>query len=463
MRRNLADDAKAIWNAGVQSVLGDQLLRHTIVIDGSLMLINDLIVDRSEFDRILVVGGGKAASAMADGLEQAIGQWAPLEGWINVPDGTERPLKSVEVYPARPAGVNEPTQRAVAGTEQILRRVREAGPRDLCIVLLSGGGSALLVAPKPGVSLADKLAVTRLMSAGGAPIDELNTVRRRLSEIKGGGLIRGFRGCRMITLILSDVLGDPLDLIASGPTVNERLPLADAGEILSRYDPERRLPESIYRALETPPRSDAIERSIDRDQAGRDAWIVLGNNAAAVDAAGVMAERLGYSHAMTTALQSEGAAESVGEHLAKMAIEMLANDRAPGGSSPDCLITGGEPTVTLAPVEIRGRGGRNQQLVLAAMVALERNPRWCEALWDTMVMLSGGTDGEDGPTDAAGAILTGAVWRARRDQKLDPIDFLRRNDADNFFALTGGRLTTGPTGTNVCDVRVLVVSPTGKG
>jgi hydroxypyruvate reductase len=336
--------------------------------------------------------------------------------------------------------------------------------------LLSGGGSALLPAPAPGVSLEEKQAVTRLLSAGGANIQELNTVRKQLSRIKGGGLARACRAGRLISLIISDVLGDPLDVIASGPTVPDRSTPAEALAILERYlrGDERVAPASLaYLRAQA-----GFDPANFRHSAGQPTCqvtsFVIGNNAVAVDAAGVEAERRGYSHAMDAAAKLEGPAEEVGRHLARMALRMQTE---PG---PDCLITGGEPTVQLASAEIRGKGGRNQQLVLAALVELANlgfgnwdwelkanrvsgNPQSPISNPQTLALLSGGTDGEDGPTDAAGAILDAGVVRHMHALRLDPADFLRRNDAYHFFEQTGGLIRTGPTHTNVCDVRVVVV------
>jgi glycerate-2-kinase len=214
---------------------------------------------------------------------------------------------------------------------------------------------------------------------------------------------------------------------------------------LKRLDPDRTAPESIYRHLEAAVGKSARQESIRCEVTN----LVIGNNAVAVDAAGVEAERRGYSHAMQAATKLEGAAEEVGVHLAEMALSMKSND------GPDCLITGGEPTVRLAPPDIRGKGGRNQQLVLAA---IERLMNGGNNSADGIVLLSGGTDGEDGPTDAAGALLTADLVQAMREKGLDPVDYLRRSDAYSFFSQLDGLIKTGPTHTNVCDLRVLVVS-----
>lgn len=301
-------------------------------------------------------------------------------------------------------------------------------------------------APVEGVSLADKVALTKFLSSAGANIQELNTVRKHLSRIKGGGLARACRAGRLITLIISDVIGDPLDVIASGPTVEDTSSAAEALAILQRLDSERLVPASIYTHLESS--AGSLKRKPPRCEVTN---LVIGNNAVAVDAAGIEAERRGYSHAMQAATKLEGPAEAIGVHLAEMALSMKGTD------GPDCLITGGEPIVRLAPPELRGKGGRNQQLVLAALARLLQAG---ENSAEGIVLLSGGTDGEDGPTDAAGAMLTEKLIAEMHGSKLDPASFLRRNDAYRFFEQLGGLIKTGPTHTNVCDLRVVTISRT---
>ena len=458
-------DAIAIWQAGVDAVRAEPLVRRVTRTDGDRLLIEDHSWDRREYDRILVVGGGKAAAAMARGFAAAVGQWLPIQGWVNVPGGTEgdsagtgREIAGIHVHPARPPGVNEPTPEAVQGTERILELFENATPRDLCVTLLSGGGSALLPAPAPGISLDDKLVVTRRLSESGADITELNTVRKWLSAIKGGRLWERCRGRSLITLVLSDVLGDPLELIASGPTVADTSTPDDALAVLRKYDPDRTLPEAVYGRLRS-----ARAGNLGKQETARRVpviHLVIGNNAVAVDAAGSCAERLGYNHAMHSARRCEGPAEEVGRQLASMAIEMLGTGRSASRPShrTNCLITGGEPTVMLAPPERRGRGGRNQQLVLAAYLALH-DAGLSDSQWSRLALVSGGTDGEDGPTDAAGAVIDADLHRRVTALGLDPADALNRNDAYTFFRAAGGLLRTGPTGTNVCDVRVLVIRP----
>lgn len=463
---NLRQDAVEIWNAGVDAVRAEGLVRREVIVDGDRLIIGAQQWKRCDFDRVLVVGAGKAGAAMTRGLIASLGDWLPVSGWVNVPAGTEiskiidgkSMAGNVRLHPARPAGINEPAAEGVIGTEQIIQKVSNAGKRDLCIALISGGGSALMPAPHFKISLADKLKVTRFLSGAGADITELNTVRKHLSRIKGGGLLMACQAAELITLVLSDVLGDPLDLIASGPTVIDSSTPDQALVVLETYDLEKCLPESVYRALRFEINNSKREPQVQAKdvEVCRHTTLVIGNNAVAVDEAGIVAERRGYNHVMQSARQSEGAAEDVGRRLAEMAIHMLRAETVTHHN--DCLITGGEPTVKLAPEAIRGLGGRNQQLILSAYQTLLASDL-SEREWQSLCLLSGGTDGEDGPTDAAGAILDDQVHQSAQRQQLNPEEFLDRNDAYHFFQRTGGLLKTGPTGTNVCDVRVVVVAP----
>lgn len=453
--RSLLADAQRIWRAGLEAVRPERLLAEAIRREGDRLVIENGVGQAAELDlkrlgRLIIVGGGKAGASMAQGLEAALGPLLPESkqprGFLSVPGGCAEPTESIRLVEGRPAGVNEPRAEGEAAAREMLDLVSQAGPDDVCLCLLSGGGSALLPAPEPPVTLEAKLLVTQLLSAGGAAIEQLNTVRQHLSLFKGGGLARACRAGRLVTLVLSDVLGDPLDLIASGPTIQPKSTPADALAILEDFGlaDRRELEDAVAllkqksEAPKPPPPSCECQT------------LILANNATAVDAAGVEAEKLGYRHAMDCARQSEGPAEEVGRQLAEMALSMRD---APEPHGPNCLITGGEPTVELAPSEVRGKGGRNQQLVLAAM----------ERLGDArgVALLSGGTDGEDGPTDAAGAMVDQEIaQKANRDAIADS---LHRNDAYRFFEPLGGLLVTGPTHTNVCDLRVVTVDKVAGG
>jgi glycerate 2-kinase len=440
----LRADAERIWRAGVAAVLPERLVPENVCVDGDWLAVGDEHLDLGSIGRIAIVGAGKAAGAMAVALENAIGprlvDEKRVSGWVNVPADCVVPTKRVRLHAARAPGVNEPTTEGVAGTRRILEIVSSLGSDDLCFCLLTGGGSALLPAPVPGISLEDKIRVTRLISAAGANIEQLNVVRQNLSIIKGGGLARACRAGRLISLVISDVLGDPLDLIASGPTVQSRSTASDALAVLEALGI---IGDVSISTIVDYLRRNASEPSKPQAAVAAGTHLVIGNNATAVDGAGVEAERIGYSHAMISATKSEGPAEEVGRHLASMAVHMRED------AGPDCLISGGEPTVKLVDERRRGKGGRNQQLALAALTELGD----CEEI----CVLSGGTDGEDGPTDAAGAVVDSEVVRRALTARLDASDFLARNDAYTFFQKCGGLLITGPTQTNVCDLRVVVV------
>ena len=459
----LRSDAARIWRAGVAAVAPQRLIREHVRVDGESLRVGDELIDLRPIGQIAIVGAGKAAGAMAVALEEVLGPWLLAEknvsGWVNVPADCTVPSHNVILHAARPAGVNEPRPEGVEGTRRILELVASLGPNDLCLCVISGGGSALLPAPVPEISLDDKIELTRLLSAAGADIEQLNTVRRELSLVKGGGLAGACNAGRLISLIISDVLGDPVDLIASGPTVERESTPADALAVLRDLQlTDEPTIAPVVRCLQRGRESFATgdfdhgqrlpvakdSRPLSHGQLKKVTNLIIGNNAAAVDAAGIEAERLGYSHAMISATHSEGPAEDVGHHLAEMALRMR------DGPGPDCLISGGEPTVSLIEASQRGKGGRNQQLALAALTKLGD----CQGI----VLLSAGTDGEDGPTDAAGAIVTEEVVRRAREQQLNPLDYLSRNDAYAFFEASGGLFITGPTQTNVCDLRVVFVN-----
>ncbi len=439
------EDLLEIFNSGVEAVQSDRLVERTLRLQGPFLVVGDAEpINLTDVNRIVVVGAGKAGAGMARGVERVFRSEpefaSRIEGWINVPADCVEELGRIHLHAARPAGVNEPTEAGVRGAAEILRLVGSVGPRDICLCLVSGGGSALMPYPVEGITLADKQKVTRFLAAAGANIEELNTVRKHLSRVKGGGLAAACKQGRLYTLIISDVLGDPLDVIASGPTVSDTTTAEDALAVLNEYEAAPwGIPPVVFEVLsrEFPSRRGGFAVPVYNQ--------IIGNNATAVDAAGAAAERLGYSHAMISAAECEGPAEEIGRHLAEMALSMR------DGGGPDCLISGGEPTVKLADASVRGKGGRNQQLALAAL----------ESLLDdggrNIALLSGGTDGEDGPTDAAGAFFDEEILKIALSRGLAPADFLARNDAYHFFEPLDALLKTGPTHTNVCDLRIVLV------
>jgi hydroxypyruvate reductase len=435
----LRSDAVQIWRAGVDAVLPKALIPRWVRCDSQLLSIGDEHFPLSEVPRLVVIGGGKAGVAMTTAFERAVEDtpWADrLSGWANVPDQPElNQLRTrVNLHAARPLGVNEPTAAGVQGTNEILRIVSSLAPNDLCVVLLSGGGSALLPAPIEGITLADKQAVTRGLMRAGATIQELNLVRKRLSRIKGGGLARAATCRRMIVLAISDVIGDPLDVIASGPAFPDTSTDAEALDILSRLDA---VPPRIITALKSPkPPVARIRTKVTHH--------VIANNRTAVEAAAGEARQLGYDVAMTE-WDRPGVAHRLGAEFALK----LADLPAAGTTHRHCLISGGEPVIEVTPDRpLRGKGGRNQEIALAAT-----HCRWREGL-NGICLVAGGTDGEDGPTDAAGGIADAITWETARALGLDPGRSLSRHDAYAFLEAANGLLKTGLTGTNVMDLRV---------
>lgn len=450
----LREHAIEIWKAGVAAVASDRLVRNAVTCDGRTLTVCQNEFELASLNRIIVLGTGKAGAGMAGAIESLLGEQltdAKVSGWVNVPADCVRPLRRIVLHGARPAGLNEPTEAGVIGTQRILELARDAGPNDLVLVLISGGGSALSPAPVPGISLADKQAVTRFLMRSGAAIQELNTVRKHLSLFKGGGLARAASRARaVITLIISDVIGDPLDVIASGPTVEDTSTAADALAVLERFrarPPD--VPDSVFVSLRSESRSLA-SGSDGRGAANQVHNHVIGNNDTAVDAAVLKAGELGY-WTMSSQCEVAGEAQKVGRQIAEECRQLLNHPHAPAGISRFCIISGGEPVVRLSPTELPRKGGRNQEVALAALLHL-----WNDGL-DRIAILSGGTDGEDGPTNAAGAVVDEPLRQAAIAKGLNPAEFLAINNSYPFFERAGGLLLTGPTHTNVMDLRVAVV------
>ena len=439
-------DAEAIWMAGVDAVDSARLVRAVLKRDDSALEVCGERFELASLGRLIVVGAGKAGAGMALGLEEALGPElldTKVEGWINVPADCVRPMRRIHLHAARPAGLNEPTEAGVFGSQKILELVQSLHENDLCLVLISGGGSALLPLPIKGISLADKQAVTRHLSRSGATIHELNAVRKRLSRIKGGGLLRAASAGQMMALIISDVIGDPLDVIASGPTVCDHGTAADALAVLERsQEPNDSIPHSVWRVLREQVASGEV-REVPRVTCRN---CIIGNNETALNAAIDCARSLGYEVRSLGAGRG-GISRDIGIELAEACLAA----RTESSAKPICFVGGGEPIVRLAPTERPRVGGRNQEVALSACCRL-----WSENL-QGLAILSGGTDGEDGPTDAAGAICDETIRDAARRSSLDPFDFLSINDSYTFFDRAGGLLKTGPTHTNVMDLQVAVV------
>ena len=432
--------ALQIFQAGLQSVDPVEAIARHVTVDDHMLRIGAQQFDLEDYDRVVVVGAGKAGAPMAKAIEDILGNRI-ADGVIVVKDGHGLPLKKIKV---REASHPVPDARGVQGTEEILSLVKAAGKRDMVICVISGGGSALLIAPVEGVSLEDQQDATRLLLACGATIHEFNTVRKHLSRVKGGRLAQMAYPATVVSLILSDVVGDDLDVIASGPTVPDSSTFQDAEKILRDYGiwdqaapaVRRHLAKGSCGRIEDTPKSDhaAFEHC---------SQLLVGTNLQALEAAGREAQKIGYRPLILSS-KVEGEAREVAKFYAAIAREILssANPLQP----PACVLAGGETTVTLTG---DGRGGRNQEFALAAALAIDG--------LDGIFVLSGGTDGTDGPTDAAGAIADGTTLARAHKKGLDAKDFLQRNDSYNFFDRLDDLLMTGPTRTNVMDIYLLLV------
>jgi glycerate 2-kinase len=396
----------------------EAVLRH-VRREGEILIADKQRFDLARFRNVYVIGAGKATAQMARAVEKLLGRRI-TGGLINAPAPAK--LRRIEV---KVAGHPIPDQRGVSGARRIAQIATQATADDLVICLISGGASALLPLPAPPFTLAKKQRVTRSLLASGATIHEINCVRKHMSALKGGKLARLVEPATLLTLVLSDVIGDRLDAIGSGPTVPDRTTLAEARAICAKYSIEIEFPQTA-----------------ELSKKGWGSIVLVGSNTLAVEAAAEEAKRLGYNTLILSTFV-QGEAREIGRVHAAIAHEVHGHGRPI--ARPACIISGGETTVTIRG---KGRGGRNQELALAA--AIDISGWWT----DDVAILSAGTDGVDGPTDAAGAIVdTGTIHRGKRD----PSRFLQNNDSYHFLKASGDLIKTGPTGTNVADIQVILV------
>lgn len=444
----LRDDAIEIWKTGVHAVDSERLVRQNLAMDGNDLIVCGNRIPLKECQKIEVVGAGKAGAGMARGVQAAFAEARrfpelsrlQLQGWINVPEDCVEDCGSIQLHGARPAGINEPTESGVYGTRDILRRVSRLTEQDLCLVLISGGGSALLPAPVEQISLADKLAVTRALASAGAAIEELNIVRSQLSSVKGGGLVQNCNAGLMVALIISDVTGDPLEYIASGPTVDGTSTPADALRVLKKYaSAANPIPMAVNEYLTSMQDRPALPHSKSCQNH------IIGANRVALDAAADKATELGYE-VVNMGSENCGNARNHGATLAQKLASLRDKWEDESGI---CVLAGGETTVQLATTTTERKGGRNQEVVLSAINEFSSPEQWRD-----MVLLSGGTDGEDGPTDAAGAVADEQIVYEISKRGLCVQDFLAINNSYPILETVNGLLKTGPTHTNVMDLAV---------
>lgn len=438
--KNLRRHARQIFLASLQAADPVQaILRHCRV-DGEVLTAGNRHYRLNRFRNIYVIGAGKASAAMAQAVEKLLGRRIS-GGSVTVKYGHGARLKRIQV---QEAGHPVPDQAGVEGSIRIAEIARQAGPQDLVICLISGGASALTPLPSAPVTLAEKQATTRLLLDCGADIKEINTVRKHLSDIKGGQLARLAAPATLLSLVLSDVIGDPLDAIGSGPTVADTTTFQDAQAILDRYHLFDTAPPTVVERI----RRGVAGEIPDTPKAGDPAFekthnLIVGSNRMAVHAARQKARQLGYRTVVLSTM-IEGETREVARVHAAIAKEIQESGQPL--RPPACVISGGETTVT---IHGSGLGGRNQEFVLAAAIDLAGR--------HNVVVLSGGTDGTDGPTDAAGAIADGQTLARAAARGQSAAASLANNDSYHFFEGLGDLVKTGPTRTNVMDVRLLLV------
>lgn len=434
-------DATAIFYAATNAVNGSRTVFQHCRMDGDIFHAQDLSFNLKHFDRILVAGAGKASAPMADAIEKLAGGRIS-GGVISVKYGHGKCLENIRVIEA---GHPVFDQNSVAAAEAIMSTAASAGNRDLVIFLLSGGGSALMAQPAPPLTLSEKQAAVKQLLLSGADIESFNTVRKHLSLIKGGWLAKAAYPATLLTLIISDVVGDKPDIIASGPTVPDTGTYENCLQIVKQYRLSDTLPPGIIKRLkdgaagklpETPRKDDPVfEKTHTR---------IIAANRTALEAARIKAASLGYNTIILSS-QIEGNTRHAARLLSSVAKEVKksGNPIRP----PACILSGGETTVVVSG---DGKGGRNQEFALASAFEI--------AGMDRTVVLGGGTDGTDGPTDAAGGIVDGDTIRKARKRGINAENYLSRNDSYRFLDRTGNLLVTGPTDTNVMDIHVFLIA-----
>jgi len=426
LKLKLRRDALRIFKAALRAADPFEAVRRQVrVQNGRVLRVGTRRYDLDRIDHIYVLGAGKASARMAQAIERQLGKRITA-GLINTKHGHMAPLRRIEL---NECGHPVPDEAGRGGAQRILELARQAGSRDLVICAISGGASALLPLPLASATLEAKQLLTSELLRCGADIHEMNTIRKHISGIKGGQLAAAAAPAAVISLILSDVIGDDLDVIGSGPTAPDRSTVDDARRILKKFglaEPE---------LAETPKPDDHAFRRVQN--------LVVGSNAIAIAAAANEAKQLGY-RGLVLSTMIEGETREVARVHAAITKEVVTSGRPI--RPPACIISGGETTVT---IHGDGLGGRNQEFALAAAIDI--------AGLENVAVLSAGTDGTDGPTDAAGAIADGRTVARARELGLEAAAYLRNNDSYHFFEALGDLVKTGPTGTNVADVRLVLI------
>lgn len=416
------------------------LLKSQVTVENSILCAGKYRFDLNEIGNIYVVGGGKAAAAMTIALEEVLDEHI-TEGIVNVPKGDGSKTHRVKT---QEASHPIPNEAGADGARRMLAIAEDAREEDLIIVLISGGGSSLMPLPRGNVTLEDKQHLTNRLLKSGAKINEINTVRKHISDFKGGWLAKKAYPATVLNLVLSDVVGDSLESIASGPTVPDSTTFSDARRVLEKYRLWRNAPSSVRELLSAGENGTAAETPKADDPAFKKVYsLILGN----CRTAAVAAYRNLKNRGLNTLLLSstlEGEAKCVGAILGSLANNIAeANEPIP---KPAAIVVAGETTVTIIG---KGVGGRNQELILAAALNLRQN--------EGVAIASLSTDGIDGPTTVAGAIADAQTLKRAAELGLEPNEFLDQNDSYNFFSKLEDAITTGPTGTNVNDISVITI------
>jgi len=437
---SIRNDAKAIYFAGLDAVNPGAAIKKYCYCEDDRLWVDKTPYHLGNINNVYVIGAGKASAPMAAAIEQLLGTRI-TRGLVNVKYHHTVPLEHIELTEA---GHPLPDDNGLRGTKAILDILSDAGEKDLVICLISGGGSALLTLPVNGIEFKDKQETTRILLSCGARIQEMNAIRKHLSRVKGGRLAKAAFPAPLICLILSDVVDDHLDVIASGPTVPDHSTFKDCMEIIEKYRLVGTVPDTVLRyfaegirdsTLETPKESDPEFNVVHN--------LIIGNNTSALWAAKEKAIALGYESMVLSSL-IEGETRDVARVHAAIGREIIRTGNPV--SPPACILSGGETTVTLRG---KGLGGRNQEFVLTGAVDI-RDEKY-------IVMLSAGTDGTDGPTDAAGAIADTYTFSRAMSLGIEPELHLRDNDSYHFFESLGDLFITGPTNTNVMDLRIMLI------
>jgi glycerate 2-kinase len=452
----LFDVAQSLSESALWAVDPGRLVNTGVRREGDSLRLLGETFDLGSFEKVWLIAFGKAAAGMAEALADVLGDRLTAGLVVTPALGQEGDVTRDYRLEYFEAAHPVPDERSVEAARRVLALAEKAGASDLVFICLSGGGSSLVCLPAEGITLDDKKAVTQGLLRAGATIGELNTVRKHLSGIKGGRLAQAAAPATVISLVISDVNDDDPGTIASGPAHWDASTFADARNILARYRLWEGSPSAVRMLMEAGARGVAPETPKTGDPVfERVHTFVIGNNLTALRGARREAERLGFEPFILTSTDEGEARAAAKDYVAFIAGLACSTTAAP---RPVCLLAGGELTVS---VKGGGKGGRNTEFVLAALVEMCQEGLGAQAVGRPLdwLIMSFGTDGVDGPTDAAGAWADGATFERAQELGLDPDAFLETNDSYSFFAKTGNLVVTGPTGTNVCDVRIFLLSP----